>query len=84
MIYEITKGRDKLKDERDELQTHISNLTQEMEILQNQYLTAAASRDKLQEEINMLSFNKTSKYFDCCHLSFTVCQIFFFLCTTVA
>lgn len=83
LIFEITKGRDKLKDERDELQTHVSNLTKEMEMLQNQYLTAAASRDKLQEEINKSIFNRTGKHFNCCHLSVTVCKIFF-SCAQVA
>lgn len=78
LIFEITKGRDELKDERDELQTRVSNLTQEMVMLQNRYQTAAASRDKLQEEINKLSFNRTGKHFNCRHFSFTGCKIFFF------
>uniref|UniRef100_H2TG14 C-type lectin domain-containing protein n=3 Tax=Takifugu TaxID=31032 RepID=H2TG14_TAKRU len=61
LIYEITKGRDSLRDERDELQSHISNLTQEMETLQDQYTSVAASQDKLQEQINKLRLNRTDK-----------------------
>lgn len=45
-------------------------------MLQNQYMTVAASRDKLQEEIDKLSLNRTGKHFHRCHLSVTVGQIF--------
>lgn len=60
LIYEITKGRDKMRDERDQLKIHSSNLTQEMELLQGQYNSVVASRDKLQEEVNRFN-NKTGK-----------------------
>nr|XP_046256623.1 C-type lectin domain family 17, member A-like [Scatophagus argus] len=59
LIYEITKGRDNLRDERDQLMIHSSNLTQEIELLQGQYNAAIASRDKLQEEVKRLSLNRT-------------------------
>lgn len=62
LISEITKGRDSLRDERDELQSHISNLTKEMEMLQDRYTSVAASRDKLQEQINKVTLNQTGKH----------------------
>ncbi|KAE8288571.1 CD209 antigen Dendritic cell-specific ICAM-3-grabbing non-integrin 1 [Larimichthys crocea] len=61
LIYEISKSRDDLRDERDQLKIQCSNLTKEMESLQSQYNTLAASRDKLQEDIDMLTHNRTDK-----------------------
>lgn len=61
MIYEITKGRDDLRDERDQLKITASNLTQEIQALQDQYVAAVASRDELQAEVNSLSLNRTGK-----------------------
>lgn len=61
LIYEISKSRDDLRDERDQLKIQCSNLTKEMESLQSQYNTLAASRDKLQEEIDVLTHNRTGK-----------------------
>ncbi|XP_070768269.1 CD209 antigen-like protein C [Enoplosus armatus] len=58
-IYNLTKDRDALRDERDQLKIHSSNLTKEMEVLQSQYNTVAASRDKLQEEVNRLNISRT-------------------------
>ncbi|XP_076593925.1 CD209 antigen-like protein C [Chaetodon auriga] len=61
LIYELTKGRDDLRDERDQLMIHSSNLTKEMEILRGQYDTVAASRDKLQAKLDTLNVNGTDK-----------------------
>lgn len=61
LIYQITKGRDDLRDERDQLMLQSSNLTKEMEALQTQYNTVVESRDKLQEEVKKLSLNRTDK-----------------------
>ncbi|XP_035528397.1 CD209 antigen-like protein C isoform X2 [Morone saxatilis] len=61
LIYEITKSRDELTHERDQLKMYSSNLAEEMEVLQSQYDTVAASRDKLQEELNRLNLNRTDK-----------------------
>lgn len=61
LISELTKGRDNLRDERDQLMIQSSNLTKEMEILQSQYSAVVASRDKLQEELNKLKVNGTGK-----------------------
>lgn len=58
LIYTITKGRDNLRDERDQLKTHFNNLTHEMKILQDKYNKSVASQDKLQEEVDSLR-NKT-------------------------
>ncbi|XP_070768367.1 CD209 antigen-like protein C [Enoplosus armatus] len=60
-IYNLTKDRDALRDERDKLKIHSSNLTKEMEVLQSQYNTVAASRNKLQEEVNRLNISRTDK-----------------------
>uniref|UniRef100_A0A8C4EV39 C-type lectin domain-containing protein n=1 Tax=Dicentrarchus labrax TaxID=13489 RepID=A0A8C4EV39_DICLA len=61
LINEITKSRDELKDERDQLKMYSSNLAKEMEVLQSQYDTVAAGRDKLQEELNRYNLNRTDK-----------------------
>uniref|UniRef100_A0A667ZCU4 C-type lectin domain-containing protein n=1 Tax=Myripristis murdjan TaxID=586833 RepID=A0A667ZCU4_9TELE len=57
----LTKERDTLRDERDQLRTSISNLTQEHEQLQSRYSTVVTSRDELQEEVKILSGNITEK-----------------------
>lgn len=61
MIYEITKGRDDVRDERDQLKITANNLTQEIQALQDQYVAVVASRDELQAEVNRLSLNRTGK-----------------------
>lgn len=55
LIYNLTKDKDALRDERDQLKIHSSNLTKEMEVLQSQYSAVAASRDELQEMVKNLS-----------------------------
>lgn len=61
MSYSLIIDRDKLRDERDQLKIQSRNLTEEMELLQSQYNAMAASRDKLQEEVNRLKLSKTGK-----------------------
>lgn len=61
MIDELTKGRDDLREERDQLRIHSSNLTQEMEVLKNNYNSMVASRDKLQLELESLKRNDTGE-----------------------
>uniref|UniRef100_A0A3Q3W9Q9 C-type lectin domain-containing protein n=1 Tax=Mola mola TaxID=94237 RepID=A0A3Q3W9Q9_MOLML len=65
VIYEITKGRDDVRDERDQLKITANNLTQEIQALQDQYVAVVASRDELQAEVNRLSLNRTDNP---CHL----------------
>lgn len=55
LIYSLTVDRDNLRNELDQLKIQSSNLTRDMEVLQSQYNTMAASRDKLQEEVIRLN-----------------------------
>lgn len=50
-----------MREERDQLRTHSSNLTQEMEVLKNKYKSMVASRDELQLELNSLKRNDTGE-----------------------
>lgn len=59
MIYEITKGREDLRDERNELVYQLNNLTSRMNALQDQYKVLTTSRDNLQQEVNRLKKNNT-------------------------
>nr|AIT83005.1 CD209 antigen [Sparus aurata] len=61
LIHVLTKGRDELRDERDQLKIQSSNLTQELEALRSQYNDVVDSRDKLQEDIKNLHRNRTDK-----------------------
>ncbi|XP_068615109.1 CD209 antigen-like protein C [Brachionichthys hirsutus] len=61
LVYEITKSRDNMSDDRDRLKIRFSNLTQEMGNLQSKYNAMVKSRDKLQEVVNRQSLNKTEK-----------------------
>ncbi|XP_068179604.1 CD209 antigen-like protein C [Antennarius striatus] len=61
LVHEITKSRDNLSQDRDQLKIHYSNLTQEMGMLLNKYNAMVISRDMLQKEVNRLNLNKTEK-----------------------
>ncbi|XP_030248580.1 C-type lectin domain family 4 member M isoform X2 [Sparus aurata] len=65
LIHVLTKGRDELRDERDQLKIQSSNLTQELEALRSQYNDVVDSRDKLQEDIKNLHRNRTGARKDC-------------------
>ncbi|KAK9513497.1 hypothetical protein VZT92_027023 [Zoarces viviparus] len=60
LIYSLTKDRDTLSDERDQLKINSGNLTKEMEVLQSQYNAMAENRDKLQQEVNRLNLSRTN------------------------
>ncbi|KAK9513496.1 hypothetical protein VZT92_027023 [Zoarces viviparus] len=61
LIYSLTKDRDTLSDERDQLKINSGNLTKEMEVLQSQYNAMAENRDKLQQEVNRLNLSRTNQ-----------------------
>lgn len=52
MIYELSKSKENLTAEQEQLKTQFNNLTGEMEALQKQYDSVVASRDRLQEEFD--------------------------------
>ncbi|XP_059195614.1 CD209 antigen-like protein C isoform X2 [Centropristis striata] len=61
MIDSLTADRESLRAERDQLKDTSSNLTKEIEALQSQYKAVAASRDKLQEEVNTLNLTRARR-----------------------
>ncbi|AWO96891.1 C-type lectin domain family 4 member E [Scophthalmus maximus] len=58
LVYNLTKDKDALRDERDQLRINASNLTKAIEVLQSQYNTVSASRDKLQEDVRRLNVSR--------------------------
>lgn len=62
LITELTKGKESLTAERNQLKTQFSNLTEEMRVLQDQYDSVVAGRDKLQEEVERLTSNRTGRF----------------------
>ncbi|XP_071324754.1 hepatic lectin-like [Trachinotus anak] len=65
LVYNLTKDRDALRNERDQLRINSSSLTKVLEVLQSQYNTVAASRDELQEEVRRLNLSLQEKV---CHV----------------
>ncbi|XP_018535589.1 CD209 antigen-like protein E [Lates calcarifer] len=61
LVYNLTKDRDALRDERDQLKRNSSSLKKELDVLQSQYKAVAASRDKLQEDVRRLNHSKTER-----------------------
>ncbi|XP_070691453.1 CD209 antigen-like protein C [Pempheris klunzingeri] len=61
LIYNLTKDRDAVRDERNQLKIHSNNLTKELLILQSQYNSMAASRDELQREVSQLNLSRAEK-----------------------
>lgn len=55
MIYDLTKSKENLTAEQEQLKTQFNNLTGEMEALQKQYDSVVASRDQLQEKFDRLN-----------------------------
>lgn len=66
MIYELSKSKENLTAEQEQLKTQFNNLTGEMEALQKQYDSVVASRDGLQEEFDRLNptSNMTGRKFE--------------------
>lgn len=56
-IYELTKSKENLTAEREQLRTQLTNLTGQMEDLQKQYDSVVAGRDQLQEQFDRLDPN---------------------------
>ncbi|XP_022609192.1 CD209 antigen-like protein E [Seriola dumerili] len=65
LVSNLTKDRDALRDERDQLRINSSSLAKDIEVLQSQYNTVAASRDELEEAIRQLNLSTADKH---CHL----------------
>lgn len=61
LVYNLTKDKDALRDERDQLRINASNLTKAIEVLQSQYNTVSASRDKLQEDVRRLNVSREGR-----------------------
>ncbi|XP_050932194.1 CD209 antigen-like protein E isoform X2 [Lates calcarifer] len=61
LVYNLTKDRDALRDEREQLKRNSSSLNKELDVLQSQYKAVAASRDKLQEDVRRLNHSKTER-----------------------
>ncbi|XP_008303827.1 hepatic lectin-like [Stegastes partitus] len=55
LIQNLTTDNNALRDELKLMKINSSRLTKEMEVLQSQYNTTAASRDNLQQEVNRLN-----------------------------
>uniref|UniRef100_A0A3B5A5J2 C-type lectin domain-containing protein n=1 Tax=Stegastes partitus TaxID=144197 RepID=A0A3B5A5J2_9TELE len=58
LIQNLTTDNNALRDELKQMKINSSRLTKEMEVLQSQYNTTAASRDNLQQEVKRLNVTK--------------------------
>lgn len=60
MIYELTKSKENLTAEREQLTAQLNNRTAEMEALQKQYDSVVAGKDQLQEQFDRLNPNSST------------------------